>query len=414
MDMSNDYDDKQNSSDQFAVQNVIGVNNLTYKLASDLSCVQARRYTRHHFLNQQYGSANTRATCVLQTGSNFVGTMFLHFTVTVANDTSNTNTSITSGTDLIQSLTIYTRDGTEVSRTNDLNVISRQFVNYKSDQSKMFGPNSTFRPPAPVSFATPTQEFYIPMGVLSGLMSIPEDGGRLLPSALMAGLRLEFVFAPAEIALVTTAGNVTYTIDDIYIDCLEYTLNDAIALSINDECAKNGLEIPFVEYFTTRYSNVLDDVNIEVRKAASRALAVAVIPQLNHSNANVDSCGAEQDFPFQQIQARLGSIYFPNQRLTSQTAIYRHCLENFERLYPSSAGTSVSLTAFLEQGQGIYMQSLERSNVLDLAGMSSNNSRTVAISARMRPAESNARSLLCVLSYLRVVTVYLNNTVLQE
>jgi len=245
-------------------------------------------------------------------------------------------------------------------------------------------------------------------------MSIPENGGRLLPSALMAGLRLEFVFAPADTALTTSSGNVTYTIDDIYIDCLEYTLNDAVALSINDECAKNGLEIPFVEYFSTRYSNVLDDVNIEVRKAASRALAVAVIPQLNHNSATVDSCAAEQVFPFQQIQARLGSIYFPNQRLTSQIAMYRHCLENFERLYPSSGGSSVTLDAFHEQGHGIYMQSLERSNVLDLAGMSSNNSRTVAISARMRAAESNARSLLCVLSYLRVVTVYLNNTVLQE
>ena len=402
-----------NQDDQYssAIKDVIQANRLTYRLPSDLSCVQQRRMTRNPFLRNSYSDGNTQMTCILQTGSSFVGDANLHFKVNVDNATGGANSTCLSGTDFLSSLTIYSRGGVELSRTNNLNVVSRLMTRYKSSKDKMNTKNQTFYFDQPTNFAVNDKEFTIPLSAISGLFATSKT--HLLPSNLCAGMRLEFVLTPATIALNSNAGNVTYTVSDVYIDTMSYTLNDAISLKLNEISATQSLEIPFVEVYTSRIATPGTDCSIEVRKAASRALGLLLVPQINPEAVNADSSGAEPNFPITQAQSRLGSIYMPANVSTSKQELYLGVHKVFEQSFPEYDASSVSLSEYLTGGLGVYGCSLERSSVLDLTGMSSNNSRVVSTNLKFT-SQDEGRSVLAVFFYLRVCKLYLNNELIEE
>jgi len=389
------------------VDDLIGVNNLEYNLPADLSVCSQKRYAKHFFQNSTYGSSNTTAICILQTGSAFVGEAYLHFKVDAT--LSAGSATLGAATDLIEQLVIYSRDGTEISRTNNMNLLVRTLNKYKSTQGKIDNFDEMWAKEAVAG--TGIVEYSIPMSAMSDLFNYGKTQS-LLPSVLMAGLRIEFMLANPTNGFKATGGLVnSYVLSDMYINIAEHQLSDAVALKVNSMAAQHGLEIPFVEYFSSKYSISGQPFNIELRKACSRALMVLMIPQTDKAKATADTYSPDQAWAVEQIWTRIGSIYMPNSISSSKQEHYIYTTEAFSKHFSTSQSCSVSLQEYTTQSTGVFAQNLERS-AIPLSGMSVNNSRVIQLNGQFTSAAN--RDVTTFLAYVRCCRIYLNNTVVEE
>ena len=394
------------------IDDLVMVNNLKYYMPADLSCTNQRRYTKQFFTNQSYGSNNPNAVCIFQTGGSFVSDAFLHFKVSITNSTnSGGDTSLTSGGDLLNSIVIFTRDGTEVQRITNLNLLTRHLSKFTTTSEKYSTYDELWRKPH--DFSGGTIEYTIPMEALSDLFRYGKRKS-LLPSVLCAGLRIEIQLENNTSAFITKTGTtMSYTLSDMYINVCENTLSDSVALAVNENAAKNGLEIPFNTWFTSKFDVSSRSFNLEVRKACSRALRVLMITQTNPNVSNVDSFSSETNFNISKVQTRVGSIYMPNSVCTSQQEMYIYTCESFSNFFPSSDSCSVSLTEYISGGSGVFCQSLERSFLED-SGMSINNSRTCMLNGEFATSvEKEGRQVTTFLQHVCVIRLFLNNSVLE-
>ena len=116
-----DYEQSSGST----VDDLIDINQLRYYLKSDLSVVQRRYFSKNYFTNQAYSNTNRSAVCTISSGSDFIGDAFLRFKVTIQNSIESSNVYLTSGVNMINSLLIRARDGTEISRINKSKSVSK-------------------------------------------------------------------------------------------------------------------------------------------------------------------------------------------------------------------------------------------------------------------------------------------------
>ena len=392
------------------LNDLIKINQLEYEMPSDMSCSNQRRHAKHFFSNATYGSSNPNMSCTLQTGSSLVDDCWLHFKVSVVS-ADPAQVTLKTGTDLIQNLVIYARDGCELERVSDVNLLCRSIQPFQDSLGKEDCYNQLYRKHK--TFAVNINEYSIPLSSVSGLFESSKK--RLLPSILCAGLRVEITLSSSTTAfqVSTIAHNVTsYTVSDCYINCRENSLSDSVSLQINQSASQHGLEIPFKSVFTSRFDASSNFANLEVRKACSRALSLFIVPQAsaNLGSTILDSLSTEQDFSIASVQTRVGSIYLPNSVCTSAQEMYIYTCNCFD--FPPHSSPAVSLDRFLSQGHGVVGQDLERSSV-DLSGMSINNSRTIASNLQFSTTLTGGRSITAFLQYVAVVRVFLNNTVLE-
>ena len=401
------------------VDSLISVNDLDYVMKSDLSCVQKRTFTKQFPTSSSYGSSNREASIIFQTGSAFVGECFLRFKVKVTNGAdgvSNAQTSLVCGTDLIQQVVLFSRDGTELSRIIDVNLLARQRLNYECTQGKMDSKNSMFYLPVSEQKFAPgddgdTKEVVIPMAYLNGLFDYSSK--KLLPSVLCAGLRMQITFETPEKAFTSANGTATYNISNMYIQTCEYHLTDSISLKLNESAARAGLEIVIDDYWTGKYAVGSTSFNIEARKACSRAMSVMMVPQLA-TTPDSDSMSASSTYPFLTSQVKVGNVYLPQSVVSSQLEMYYYTLKNFEHHFTDSTCGTVNLASFKTGGKGVYAQSLERSNIQgQLSGVSTNNSRSIQLAGTLINADPD-RKITVFLKHLKVIRCFLNNTVVEE
>jgi hypothetical protein len=283
----------------------------------------------------------------------------------------------------------------------------------------------------------------IPMYLLAPLFSY----GRLLPSMLMSGLRIEIKFAHQD---QVSVGMTVETKHDVYMNSTNPSweienpmftlssvqLSDNVQRSLNELSATNGLEIVYTDYEHTSHNagNAMTQIHLEVRKSCSRALkAFARVRRTDRTNPHYsDSFRAERVFPFLNYQWQLGSLYFPQQPVTGGVtrnkhacgiSSYAHFLEACDKFHGSARplitplyGTSSRLVDDMNNSwgyrriyvddvknelkaawvdttngqEGSYMNdahtiavTLERSTMFNLAGVPVNNSRVLCLKGEL-------------------------------
>ena len=392
---------------------LLAVNDLTYLLEPDLSVAVNVTHKNHFFQSTNYDSTQ-RAVCILNSGADYLDTrgsylrLKLNFAALTGQDRMHFGQD-GSILNIIRTVTVTTRSGDELSRVTDCNHLNAMLNGYRFDKDwvettgQAIGIGRSFH-------SKPLTEdntvFTIPLYLLSDLFAY----GRLLPSMVASGLRIELEFERPTVAFcglvggaVTTTANVhtvagpaavgaaryDYTIEELHINAKSVQLTDATQRALNDQCRTDGLEIVYCDWEKTqaRYPNGTTSLaHVEVRKACSRAVKafVRVRDLANDNLISRDSFASSGRFDVLEYQWQLGSLYFPQQPVKSTTVArpdenmqecYHHMLNACGKVNPLSSRPAIGLNNSDTNGtcakRDIY--SAARNTVADLGAFSTFN-----------------------------------------
>jgi hypothetical protein len=456
-------------------QGLIAVNDLTYVLEPDLSVASNKTHKTHYFQNSEY-TPGQNAICILNSGADYIDTRrsWLQFDVTMtAAATLGKNGS---GCNFIKQITVSTRSGDVLCQLFDFNLMSNMLLPLTYDRGwfDTVGQGMCYGQ-ALKSGPDTTNRVIIPMYVLTPLFAY----GRLMPAMLMSGLRIEILWEDGVKAVSAAAGAPTYTVKNPQFCLSSVQLSDSIQRALNELSATNGLEIVYCDYERDSHTTggALTTLNMEIRKSCSRALKAfarirttsasaieekdgdaAVTNEVKLDDQKRDSFAAETTFPVYEYQWRLGSLYFPQQPVRSpdtvegalQTAVtsYTYLLEAIDKYHGGSRAPHIPFSDFSESKNqhdsgvsGSYKVdshsigvTLERSTMFNLAGIPVNNSRVLALSAKLRDTNGDAASITSptggynlkansqsfvrqadvFLKYVRLARVFLNNVEVEQ
>lgn len=441
-------------------QALLTVNNLQYLLEPDLSIAVNATHKKHFFQNATYTDQQT-AVCVLNSGADYIDTnrSYLHLDLTNTSADNQFNFGDHGSIlNIFKRLTITSRSGDELCRITDLNVLAQTCHPYQYDRQFFLATGGLYGFGAEniPGQSAETRSFCIPLYLLCDLLGY----GRLIPAPVMAGMRFEFEFEDPKTAFLEVTGansfviqNMTtgvpgdlevddkvwvyravaaaatpaasgYSISQIYFNMKSVQLTDAAQRALNELSAVNGLELVYSDWETTEYNSSNSTQNIEVRKAASRALKALVRqrPTANITNSLTDSFRAAE-FDTVEYQWQLGSLYFPQQPVKHASAInnsvesYAQTLDCFDKLQPSSRPPLTILKndardfrehhQTFQDGACTIGVTLERSSLFNNSGIPINNARILAFNQTRTAATAVTSTVF--LKYVKMARVFLNN-----
>jgi hypothetical protein len=261
----------------------------------------------------------------------------------------------------------------------------------------------------PVITETPTR-FCIPLSKICGLCNTSV----LIPSALAGGLRFEIKLSDLATAFQAGATLPTnYELTNVNMMLDSYQLADSIQKRLMAESAATGLEFFYETWDRTRHNIASSNkANVTVRKAVSRALSAYAKTRLTADVSDLakDSMASEEN-KVNGMFWRLGSLNFPNQRLTAQEEQYFYAQYAMGKWQHPHKNNSVSLADF-KGNEGIVAVTLERSSVLSLSGLPVNNSRTLQV--ELDYSTSQSRDIDVFMNYLQLARVFPNNVLVKE
>ncbi|MHC4271291.1 MAG: hypothetical protein ACYST2_03140, partial [Planctomycetota bacterium] len=308
------------------------VNNLIYEQPKALSLAVNRTYQKQYFQRNNYnGDKSTTMICDWNTGTSYVDACnsYLSFKIKLTTDgaAGSTGANFGSGSAMncINEVRIRSRSGTELDRTQMANLWSKYDSTFSKPDTNLttvgsvqgFGPTRrALTDPAILGDAT-SLRVNLPLYVLSPFFRPIKK--QLIPPQLASGLHMEIVLEDFRTAITQKAGVITgYEIEELYfnLDCVELT--DDTQRTLNMESADNGLEYAYERIFTAISQQPSQQLSIsqQVRKAVSQANYVTTItldPTVKVGVAE-DSL-VSIPFNYTSFQYRLGSLYFPHQRV---------------------------------------------------------------------------------------------------
>jgi hypothetical protein len=413
---------------------LVSLNKLDYNLSPDLSVAVSRSYKRH-FAQQTTYTPSQRSIIILNSGAEYIDPANTALVFSVTNTGTN-QVSFGNGScaNLIRRIVLTSRSGDELERIERVNLLAPVLDRYERSEEwcATVGGVQGYLPRDTNDFSNGatsigvdivngvnqgvTVRYVLPLGCISGLF---RSFDRLLPSMLMSGLRIEIEWETAITAFQSEPSQVPavpdYQINDLQVMADSYTLTDSVQRSLNETASLSGLEIVFSSYFNNQSStNENTSLQIQVRKAVSRALGFIMKVHDNVPAVDTDST-ASSPWEFTSLQARIGSLYFPQQPLSGDTVntvareCYYHTIRGFNKIATHSAPPQVNYADFLSKS-GVFAQDLERSSVQKLTGVPINNSRSLEIKAKFADTEAATGKLVDTwLTYVRLCRVYLNN-----
>ena len=391
------------------------VNNLIYRQPKQLSLAVNRSMKRQYFQRSSY-TASATAIIDWNTGSDYVKACnsYLTFKVALTGTDPVGGFGVGSAANLLQSIVIRSRSGTELDRLDRLNLWSKNDIAHTlgADWISKFGTMAGVRGLANALSDTAVR-FVLPLTMLAGFFR--PVGGQLIPPQLASGLHIELVFADYREAILQGSGSVTgFTITDISMmtDCV--TLSDDTQKTLNFESASSGLEYTYPRIHTSTSTITSTAINAQISKAVSQANIATgcLLTQAAVLDVTADSLKSPA-WNVSSWQYRIGSIYMPNQPLTdagdglesffTAQAVYdkakHHHMEN-----------AVSLTDFKTNGYGVMSVSMEKDQSLNLSGLPINNSRMLELQATLAAWSANLE-LVVFLEYTSVARAYIDNCV---
>jgi len=195
-------------------------------------------------------------------------------------------------------------------------------------------------------------------------------------------------------------------------------LTDSIMRTLNEAAASSGLEVVFPTYFTTIQTRTGNNLNMESRRACSRALSAFYTEQEPLGGDFKTKVSTLNSKPITNllgpvsVQFRAGSLYFPNSAIQSENPIvaaaenYQMALENFNK-YNTNLSSNLSFTDYLTKFY-VLATTLERSTTLDLTGIPLSNSRVLALNAVFKDAPAADNAFL-FLEYVTLARVFISN-----
>ena len=413
------------------VNGLLTINRLNYTLPNDLSVCISRTGTSQFFQSKSYSPAQNMI-CIFNTGASYVNPERSYLRIDFKN-TSAVSASFGGGSacNLFNRLLVSGRDGSVLERIDNLNGLCRIRQLYERDGlynqtvmtaagSRYNGTNEAANSPY---FIQPneTVRFCIPMSMISPLFASKQ----LLPNSLASGLRLDIQLETANRAMQqpessTSTAGLSYEIIDCAVVCESYQLSDMILRNLNQMASSSGLEYLFTTWYSTSGRRNTNSINIESRKAVSRALLMFYVETKPEAvdDYKVD-CFKSVDPKWLDVQCRVGSLYLPTQSsLRASTAallapeIYAQSLLAFEKFRGSMGTAGVGLQQF-EDGAAVFASSLER-DTLGGSGIPLSNSRTLAVDATFEePAQGESFFVSLFLKYTSLCRIYLSNIVLE-
>ena len=389
------------------------VNNLIYKQPKSLTLAVNRASKRQYFQRSTYTDSES-AIIDWNVGSDYTKACnsYLTFKVALTGTTPIGGFGVGSAVNLLQSLSIRSRSGTELDRLDRLNLWSKNDIpyTYGADWISKYGTMMGVGGSATALSATATR-FVIPLSAISGFFR--PVGGQLIPPQLGAGLHMELTFADYREAIFQDSGTVTgFAISDISIMCDCVTLSDDSQKTLNTESSSSGLEFVFPKIHTSTNTITSTAINLQVRKAVSMAnmATTCILTQANVLDVTVDSFKSPV-WDVTQWQYRLGSIYMPQQPLTTTSdglESFHAAQQVYDKPKHGHSENAISLTDFKTNGYGVMAVSMERDQSLNLSGLQINNSRALELQATLSAWAANLEAVV-FLEYTSVARAYLDN-----
>jgi hypothetical protein len=255
-------------------------------------------------------------------------------------------------------------------------------------------------------------------------------GAKLVPPNIMSGLRIEIQLASASDAFCAVnqstapgANLTSYTVSRPEMHWKVYELADAFQRKIQ-EMAAQGLNYLYKETFHTIVSTGTADINFDIKKAASKALTCRIITRDASVGVGRDTFAAKV-FNYETLQANIGSEYWPNQKLqidgtptanNINEAYYytAYAVDKLEAWSPPSVGPAqfLGVADYTKYNNGMICFNLNKSNVSELAGYTTSNSRALLINLKQTSAD-NVR-LDAYLTFLRLAKVMVSNVIVLD
>jgi hypothetical protein len=415
-------------------QEVKDMNGLLYAMPQSLSSTVDKTYVRQQAQRQSYevkGGNNPTMVFDLNTSNAYIDPENCYLTFEIW---CNTNGPATEddfvplkqgigGIALIQETHIHAKSGVELDRIQHVNQYSytRSKIKYDSDffnsWAHQWGADETGTPYlGKIGDKSTPKRLAIPMKQISTLFE-PTVKGMLMPASLASGARIELTLESIGRAFgeaVTLSQPDTYTINDPSIVCLQHTLTNNSERVLVEEASATGLEYTYNRVFTTSEPISQNTQNIQIKKAVSQGLRVFATSILT---AKLDSITADSfngDNDFKEVQFRVGSNFYPQQRIGASPVEQYQQVMNVYNKQPNAGTWGIAYTVDDYIGnvdlpknviQGVDLQSNAR---LNSSGQPINNSATLTMNSKTDQL-SNSYTFFVFLEYLVVASSFLTN-----
>ena len=416
-------------------ESLLQVNQLSYKLPPQISIASKCTHVINYSQQASYSGGET-IIFDSQTGSQFVDPANSYLRLVVKPVDSAHSFGSGSVNNIFSRVVVRTQTGAELSRCEDYNLLNKFMERYNNSTAWFDsvgvaqGFNKEAASAAVYSSAIPStgRLYVVPVQCLMACMN--PIGAKLVPPNIMSGLRIELSLAGADDAFssVTQASPVTlasYVVERPEMHWKVFELADQFQRKIQ-EMAAQGLNYLYKETFHTIVSTTTSDINFDIKKAASKALTCRIItrdPTLLATDGR-DKFGAKV-YNYETLQANIGSDYWPNQKLqvTSTPTLnnineaYYYTLyaaDKLEGWAPPSVGPVQFLGAanFTRYNSGMVCFNLNKSNVSELAGYTTSNSRALLVNLKQHSAD--AVRIDAYLTYLRLAKVLTSNVIVLD
>lgn len=420
-------------------ESLLMVNKLDYKLPPQISIASKCTHVINYSQQASYSNGDTVIFDV-QTGSQFVdpACSYLRFVVTPSDSTHCFGSG--SAKNLFSRVVVRTATGKELSRVEDANLLMKMIDVYNNSNSWRItlGKNQGYsEAPATnvLADAVPStgKVFTLPIQCLMPCMS--PHGAKLVPPNIMSGLRIELALASPNDAFsqvnqsAASSSLASYTVSNCEMHFKVYELADQFQRKIQ-EMSQGGLNYLYKEHFHTIVApGATSNINFDVKKAASKSLTARILARLTTdlTTAGKDRL-ASSVYNYTKIQSHIGSDYFPNQPLqindtpdaNNISEAYHYALYAQDKLeaWNPTGVTPAQYLGLVNNGtgdvysSGIVAFNFNKSNVSDLAGYTTSNSRALLVDLT-QDSPTNVR-LDVYLTFLRLAKVYQSNCVVLD
>ena len=436
-----------NSMNEGLAKSLLQVNKLNYALPPSIG-IASKCTHQTNFSNQNIYQPSSTIIFDVQTGSQFVDAAASYLKFVVKPETGKAgNWGAGSAANIVERVVVRLSNGTEMSRLEDASLFVKMYdvamknTNWRDTLGANQGYNPLDFPSRTANVygeAVPTtgKTFIIPVQCLMPCMS--PHGGALLPPNAMSGMRIELTLRSTADAFC--AQNqvsfenppTTYTVERPEIHWKVYELADQFQQAIQQMAKSTGLNLLWKEQFHTIISpgGAATSINFDIKKACSKALKARMLTRLN---SVINQVGADKHasavFNYDSQQAHIGSDYFPNQKLTLTTVDINSIAEPYyyamyaqdklEYWSPSGVAPKEFLGVVLTGSKtndiynsGHLAYNFVKSNVSDLSGYTTSNSRALLVDLQLASAQDVR--IDCYLEFLRLSKLYLSNAVVLD
>jgi hypothetical protein len=408
-----DMDDTSGNSE------VLRLNGLFYKMPQELSTTVKRSFVKEYSQSQTYAPQST-VVFDINTGSGYIdpaNAMLSFDLAVVATATPNAGDTYTFGTgsacNLINEVRILSKNGTEVLRTQNANVLSKIMIDYKYSTDAEGVLNMAGRGIAAEPALNGTQRYVIPLKLFSSLFE-PTVKGMKIPAGLASGMRIELTLESAGRALVRNAAGgtaYTYSMTNPVIYFMKHDLNDPAQSQLMANSAETGLEYTYNQYFNTPLTTTSLSINEAIKKSVARAnrVFVGIFETANASDETADSFAMRLSGDLVDYQWRVGTSYYPNQVVTDEIEAWYMSQDTFDKIRDiKHSSSAVSLADYQTGGKFLLGTALESDSALNLSGVSLSNSNTLELRLNLQNAVE--RTLHIFTEYTTVSRTFVNST----